>query len=159
LYAFSSAANNNGSAFAGLSANMPFYNTLLGVAMFFGRFWLMIPVLAIAGSLAAKKQVPAGPGTLPTHTPLFVVFLVGVIVLVGALTFLPPWPWDLLQSTCSPSSSENGLEDSALSRKTRSRALFESPIVRRALLDSLAKLDPRHQIRIRSCSWWRWEAS
>jgi K+-transporting ATPase ATPase A chain len=89
LYAFSSAANNNGSAFAGLSANTPFYNTLLGVAMFFGRFWIKIPVLAIAGSLAAKKQVPAGAGTLPTHTPLFVVFLVGVIVIVGALTFLP----------------------------------------------------------------------
>ncbi len=89
LYAFSSAANNNGSAFAGLSANTPFYNTLLGAAMFFGRFWIKIPVLAIAGSLAAKKQVPAGAGTLPTHTPLFVVFLVGVIVIVGALTFLP----------------------------------------------------------------------
>jgi potassium-transporting ATPase potassium-binding subunit len=89
LYAFSSGANNNGSAFAGLSANTPFYNTLLGLVMFFGRFWLMIPVLAIAGSLAAKKQVPVGAGTLPTHTPLFVFFLVGVIVLVGALTFLP----------------------------------------------------------------------
>jgi K+-transporting ATPase ATPase A chain len=89
LYALSSGANNNGSAFAGLSANTPFYNTLLGVAMLFGRFWLMIPVLAIAGSLAGKKQVPASAGTLPTHTPLFVVFLVGVIVLVGALTFLP----------------------------------------------------------------------
>jgi K+-transporting ATPase ATPase A chain len=89
LYAFSSAANNNGSAFAGLSANTPFYNTLLGVAMLFGRFWVMVPVLAIAGSLAAKKQVPAGPGTLPTHTPLFILFLVGVIILVGALTFFP----------------------------------------------------------------------
>ena len=89
LYALSSGANNNGSAFAGLSANTPFYNTLLGVAMLFGRFWLMIPVLAIAGSLAGKKHIPAGAGTLPTHTPLFVVFLVGVIVLVGALTFLP----------------------------------------------------------------------
>jgi len=89
LYALSSGANNNGSAFAGLSANTPFYNTLLGVAMLFGRFWLMIPVLAIAGSLAGKKHIPAGGGTLPTHTPLFVVFLVGVIVLVGALTFLP----------------------------------------------------------------------
>jgi len=89
LYALSSGANNNGSAFAGLSANTFFYNTLLGVAMLFGRFWLMIPVLAIAGSLAGKKHIPAGAGTLPTHTPLFVVFLVGVIVLVGALTFLP----------------------------------------------------------------------
>ena len=89
LYAFSSAGNNNGSAFAGLSVNTPFYNTLLGMAMLSGRFWVMIPVLAIAGSLAAKKQVPAGAGTLPTHTLLFVLLLVGVIVLVGALTFLP----------------------------------------------------------------------
>jgi K+-transporting ATPase ATPase A chain len=89
LYAFSSAANNNGSAFAGLSANTPFYNTLLGLAMFFGRFGIIIPVLAIAGSLAAKKHVPAGAGTLPTHSVLFIVMLVSVIVLVGALTFLP----------------------------------------------------------------------
>ena len=89
LYAFSSAGNNNGSAFAGLSVNTPFYNTLLGLVMLFGRFGVMVPVLAIAGSLAAKKQVPEGAGTLPTHTPLFVLLLVGVIVLVGALTFLP----------------------------------------------------------------------
>jgi len=89
LYAFSSAGNNNGSAFAGLSVNTPFYNAMLGLAMLFGRFWVMVPVLAIAGSLAAKKQVPAGTGTLPTHTPLFVLLVVGVIVLVGALTFLP----------------------------------------------------------------------
>jgi potassium-transporting ATPase potassium-binding subunit len=89
LYAFSSAANNNGSAFAGLSANTLFYNTTLGVAMLIGRFWLMIPVLAAAGSLARKKFVPAGAGTLPTHTPLFVLFLMAVIMLVGALTFIP----------------------------------------------------------------------
>jgi len=89
LYAFSSAGNNNGSAFAGLSANSPFYNTALGVAMWFSRFWVMIPVLALAGSLAAKKKVPAGLGTLPTHTPLFVFFLIGVVVIVGALTFIP----------------------------------------------------------------------
>ena len=89
LYAFSSAGNNNGSAFAGLSANTPFYNTMLGLAMWFSRYWLMIPVLAIAGSLAAKKTVPAGPGTLPTHTPLFVVLLVFTVLLVGALTFIP----------------------------------------------------------------------
>ena len=75
LYAFSSAANNNGSAFAGLSANTPFYNTLLGIVMWISRYWLIVPVLAIAGSLAAKKHVPAGAGTLPTHTPLFVVLL------------------------------------------------------------------------------------
>jgi K+-transporting ATPase ATPase A chain len=89
LYAFSSAANNNGSAFAGLSANTPFYNTALGLCMLFGRYWLAVPVLAIAGSLARKKIVPAGPGTLPTDTPLFVVLLVGVVILVGALTFVP----------------------------------------------------------------------
>ncbi len=91
LYAFSSAGNNNGSAFAGLSANTPFYNTLLGLAMFFARYWIAVPVLAIAGALASKKIVPVGPGTLPTHTPLFTVFLIGVVLLVGVLTFLPAW--------------------------------------------------------------------
>ena len=89
LYAFSSASNNNGSAFAGLSVNNPFYNTALGICMFFARYWLVIPALAIAGSLARKKKVPAGAGTLPTHTPLFIVWLVGVIVIVGALSFIP----------------------------------------------------------------------
>jgi len=89
LYAFSSAANNNGSAFAGLNANTLFYNATLGCAMLIGRFWLMIAVLAAAGSLARKKLVPAGAGTLPTHTPLFVLFLVAVIMLVGGLTFIP----------------------------------------------------------------------
>jgi K+-transporting ATPase ATPase A chain len=89
LYAFSSAGNNNGSAFGGLSANTPFYNTLLGIAMLFGRFWVMVPVLAIAGSLAAKKYVTPSAGTLPTHTPLFIFFLAGIIIIVGALTFLP----------------------------------------------------------------------
>lgn len=89
LYAFSSAGNNNGSAFAGLSANTPFYNGALGLAMWFSRFWLLVPVLALAGSLAAKKKVPAGAGTLPTHTPLFIFFLLGVVIIVGALTFIP----------------------------------------------------------------------
>jgi K+-transporting ATPase ATPase A chain len=89
LYAFSSASNNNGSAFAGLNANTPFYNTALALAMFLGRYWLKVPVLAIAGSLARKKIVPIGPGTLPTHTPLFVVLLIGVVIIVGALTFFP----------------------------------------------------------------------
>jgi K+-transporting ATPase ATPase A chain len=89
LYAFSSAGNNNGSAFAGLSANTPFYNTALGLAMLFSRYWLAVPTLALAGSLAAKKKVPVGAGTLPTHTPLFVVFLISVVVIVGALTFIP----------------------------------------------------------------------
>jgi K+-transporting ATPase ATPase A chain len=89
LYAYSSMGNNNGSAFAGLGANNPFYNTTGGLAMLISRYWLMVPVLAIAGSLAAKKTVPAGPGTLPTHTPLFVVLLIGVVIIVGALTFIP----------------------------------------------------------------------
>ncbi len=91
LYAFSSAANNNGSAFAGLNANTVFYNTALGLAMILGRFWVIIPVLAIAGSLAKKKPVPASSGTLPTHTFLFVALLIGVIVIVGALSFMPAW--------------------------------------------------------------------
>ncbi len=89
LYAFTSMGNNNGSAFAGISANTPFYNVTGGIAMLFSRFWLAIPTLAIAGSLAKKKLVPASPGTLPTHTPLFIVLLIGTVVLVGALTFFP----------------------------------------------------------------------
>jgi K+-transporting ATPase ATPase A chain len=89
LYAFSSAGNNNGSAFAGLNANSPFYNVTLGIAMLIARFWVAIPTLAIAGSLARKKRVPAGSGTLPTHTPLFVILLIGVVIIVGALTFFP----------------------------------------------------------------------
>ena len=89
LYAVSSAANNNGSAFAGLSANTPFYNVLLGVAMWLGRFGVIVPVLAIAGSLAAKKRLPVTTGTLPTHGPLFVVLLVGSVLLVGLLNYVP----------------------------------------------------------------------
>ncbi|MDO9162868.1 MAG: potassium-transporting ATPase subunit KdpA [Methylococcaceae bacterium] len=89
LYAFSSAGNNNGSAFGGLSANVPFYNLMLGMAMLFSRYWLIVPVLAIAGSLAAKKTVPFGAGTLPTHTPLFAVLLIITVLMVGALTFVP----------------------------------------------------------------------
>ncbi|HEY3589523.1 MAG TPA: potassium-transporting ATPase subunit KdpA [Buttiauxella sp.] len=89
LYAVSSAANNNGSAFAGLSANTPFWNVLLAVCMWFGRFAVIVPVLAIAGSLAAKKSQAAGVGTLPTHGPLFIGLLIGTVLLVGALTFIP----------------------------------------------------------------------
>ncbi len=89
LYAFSSAGNNNGSAFASLSANVPFYNLLLGVAMWIARFWLMIPVVAIAGSLAARRGTAITAGTLPTHGPLFILLLAGVVLLVGALTFVP----------------------------------------------------------------------
>jgi K+-transporting ATPase ATPase A chain len=89
LYAFSSAANNNGSAFAGLSANTPFYNALLGLAMWFGRFGVIVPVLAIAGSLATKPRIAAGAGTMPTHGPLFVVLLVATVLLVGLLNYVP----------------------------------------------------------------------
>ena len=89
LYALSSAGNNNGSAFGGFGANTPFYNCLLSVAMLFSRYWLMVPVLAIAGSLARKKYTPPSAGTLPTHTPLFIVLVAGMVLLVGALTFVP----------------------------------------------------------------------
>ncbi|MGA9024992.1 MAG: potassium-transporting ATPase subunit KdpA [Steroidobacteraceae bacterium] len=89
LYALSSAANNNGSAFAGLGANTPFYNMLLAVVMWFGRFAFIVPVLAIAGSLAGKKRIEVTAGTLPTHGPLFIALLVGTVVLVGALTYVP----------------------------------------------------------------------
>ena len=89
LYAFSSAANNNGSAFAGLGANTPFYNGWLGVALWFGRFAVIVPVLAIAGSLAAKKRLPQSAGSMPTHGPLFIGLLIGTVLLVGALTYIP----------------------------------------------------------------------
>jgi K+-transporting ATPase ATPase A chain len=89
LYAFSSGANNNGSAFGGITVSGVFYATAIGICMWVGRWWVIVPIVAIAGSLAKKKIVPASPGTLPTHTPLFVTLLVGTIVLVGALTFIP----------------------------------------------------------------------
>jgi K+-transporting ATPase ATPase A chain len=89
LYAFSSAGNNNGSAFAGLNANTPFYNYALGIAMFVARYWLVVPVIAIAGSLARKKKAPESLGTMPTHNSLFVSLLIGVVLIFGALTFVP----------------------------------------------------------------------
>ncbi|HZT04762.1 MAG TPA: potassium-transporting ATPase subunit KdpA [Steroidobacteraceae bacterium] len=89
LYAFTSASNNNGSAFAGISANTPFYNTALGLCMWLGRYWPIVAVLAIAGSLAAKKRVPVSSGTMPTYGPTFVILLIGTVLLVGALTFVP----------------------------------------------------------------------
>lgn len=89
LYAFSSAGNNNGSAFAGLNANTPFYNYSLGICMFFSRYWLAIPVLAIAGSIAQKKLVPVSLGTMPTHNLLFVILLISIVLIIGALTFIP----------------------------------------------------------------------
>ncbi|NTU60403.1 MAG: potassium-transporting ATPase subunit KdpA, partial [Deltaproteobacteria bacterium] len=89
LYAFSSGAGNNGSAFAGLNANTPWWNLSLGFAMLFGRFWMLLPVLAIAGSMAGKKTVPPSAGTFPTHGATFTALLVGIVVVVGALTFFP----------------------------------------------------------------------
>lgn len=89
LYAFSSTANNNGSALAGLNVDNFFYNLLFGLVMLFGRFWIILPVLAIAGSLASKKIIPASPGTMPTHTPLFICLVVSIILIIGALTFFP----------------------------------------------------------------------
>jgi len=89
LYAFTSAGNNNGSAFAGLGANNPFYNISLGIAMLVARYALIIPALAMAGSLSNKKKTPSAGGTLPTHTPLFIFWLIGVIIVVGALSYLP----------------------------------------------------------------------
>lgn len=89
LYAFTSAANNNGSAFAGLSANTLFYNTVLAIVMWFGRFAMIVPVLAIAGSLAAKKRLEVNVGTMPTHGPMFVSLLIGTVLLVGVLNYVP----------------------------------------------------------------------
>jgi K+-transporting ATPase ATPase A chain len=89
LYAYASAAGNNGSAFAGLSANSPWFNTTLGVAMLCGRYLMMIPVLAIAGRMAARRSLPPGLGTFPTNGPLFVLLLVFVVLVLGALTYLP----------------------------------------------------------------------
>jgi len=89
LYAFTSASNNNGSAFAGISANTPFYNSALGLCMWLGRYWPIVAVLAVAGSLAAKKRIPVSDGTMPTHGVTFVILLVGTVLLVGALTFVP----------------------------------------------------------------------
>jgi K+-transporting ATPase ATPase A chain len=89
LYAYSSQGNNNGSAFAGLNANTPFYNLTGGVAMLIGRYWLAVPTLALAGSLVRKKRVPESAGTLPTHTPLFVGWLAAIVIIVAALNFIP----------------------------------------------------------------------
>jgi potassium-transporting ATPase potassium-binding subunit len=89
LYAFTSQGNNNGSAFAGIGVNNPFYNTTGGIDMLISRFWLAVPTLALAGSLVRKKKVPVSAGTLPTHTPLFIGWLIGIVLLVGALNFVP----------------------------------------------------------------------
>ncbi len=89
LYAYSSTTGNNGSAFAGFGANTPYHNTMQGITMLLGRYVFIVPMLAIAGSLAAKKVAPASSGTFPTHTPLFVTLLVAVVLIIGGLTFFP----------------------------------------------------------------------
>jgi K+-transporting ATPase ATPase A chain len=89
LYAFSSATGNNGSAFAGLTANTPWYNTTLGFAMLIGRFLMIVPIMALAGSLAAKQTVPPSAGTFPVNGATFTILLIGIVLLVGALNFLP----------------------------------------------------------------------
>ena len=89
LYAYSSATGNNGSAFAGFGAGVPYHNTMQGIAMLLGRFVFIVPMLAVAGALAAKKTVPVSAGTFPTHTPLFVTLLVAVVLILGGLTFFP----------------------------------------------------------------------
>jgi K+-transporting ATPase ATPase A chain len=89
LYAYSSAAGNNGSAFAGLTANSPFWNLTLGLTMLVGRFAMIVPMLAVAGSLAAKQKIPTSSGTFPTHGPLFIGLVVGVILIMGGLTYFP----------------------------------------------------------------------
>jgi K+-transporting ATPase ATPase A chain len=89
LYAYTSSAGNNGSAFAGLTANEPWYNTTLGLAMLFGRFFMIVPIMALAGALAAKKPVPQGAGSFPVSGPTFTILLIGTVLLVGALTYLP----------------------------------------------------------------------
>ena len=143
LYAFSSAGNNNGSAFAGLSANTPFYNTLLAIAMWFGRFGVIVPVLAIAGSLAAKKRLPVTAGTLPTHGPLFVLLLIGSVLLVGLLNYVPALALGPVIEHLMLFSAEM----SAMASTRTAFSLFDPALVRPAIRDAFVKLDPRVQWR------------
>ena len=147
LYAYTSQGNNNGSAFAGLNVNTPFYNLTGGLAMLISRFWLAIPTLALAGALARKKLVPAGSGTLQTHTPLFVALLIGVVVMVGALTFFRPSPWVRRRSTSSMRGTvtEEHRCMSTMARKAQS--LFEHGHRPPSRGDAVSKLDPRHQVK------------
>ena len=143
LYAFSSAGNNNGSAFGGLSVNTPFYNLLLGLVMWIGRFGVIVPVLAMAGSLVGKKRLAPGEGTLPTHGPLFVVLLIGAVLLVGLLNYVPalalgPVVDHLILWEC-------GMSRQSLTRKGFS--LLDPALTRAALVDAFRKLDPRTQLR------------
>ncbi len=172
LYAYTSAVGNNGSAFGGINANTPYFNTTMGIAMLFGRFLMMIPLLAAAGSLAQKKLVPVSAGTFPTHGPLFVGLLVGVVVIVGALTFFPALSLgpivehflmharqtleldshgDLTSPEVTPARQASPAPVDAVSlmpkKGSRSRPLFDPPIVKRAITDSLLKLNPRTMMK------------
>ena len=145
LYAFSSAGNNNGSAFAGLSANTPFYNSALGVAMWLSRYWLIVPVLAIAGSLAAKKFIPASSGTLPTHTPLFVGLLIGTVLLVGALTFVPALALGPIVEHLMLFARSR--QDTDMTTHKHAVRTFEPALMGQAVVDSLKRMTPMAQWR------------
>ena len=148
LYAFTSTNANNGSAFAGLGPSL-FYNLLTGVNMVFGRFAVAVPALALAGALAGKKSVPEGPGTFTTHSGIFVALLIGVIVIVGALTFLPADALGPHRRARARSARKDVLmlSQRRLERRPKPRSLFDRAIVARAVGDSFKKLDPRWQAR------------
>ena len=139
LYAFTSAAGNNGSAFAGLNANTHWYNTTLGFTMLSGRFLMMMPMLALAGNLARKKSIPPSPGTFPVNTPLFTVLLTGVILIVGALTFFPASASVPFSNTCCCStehSFHNGKEHASWQKNKVSGI---PTIIRQAIVDSFTQ--------------------
>lgn len=158
LYAFSSAGNNNGSAFAGLTANTPFYNIALGLAMWFSRFWIIVPVLAVAGSLAAKKVTPATSGTLPTHTPVFVLMLVATVVIVVLSTLSPALALGRgRRNTCSSSDKRTrSLEVPMSSANTPSASSIFSPVLVRPAIGSAFASFYRGcaACATRSCLWF-----
>ena len=148
LYAFSSATGNNGSAFAGLSANTPWYNTTLGLAMLIGRFLMIVPILALAGSLAQKKIAPPSAGTFPVSGGTFVVLLLGTVLLVGALNFLPALTLGPVVEHFLTAPGQTVLDaDAARSMTHKAPSLFDWNIVGPAIGDSFRKLDPRLMIK------------
>ena len=154
LYAFTSAGNNNGSAFAGITANTQFMNTALGIAMLIGRFFLIIPTLALAGALARKEKVPASAGTFPTHTPLFAGLLIGVIVIVAGAHVLPgARARSHRRAARSLGGTSDDFDSHDHARRDQGRAGpydrldADGPILRRAVGDSFVKLNPRHVIK------------
>ena len=148
LYAYSEASANNGSAFGGLNANSFFYNTTLAFVMLFGRFLMKIPVLALAGSLAGKRVAPPSAGTFPTNGAIFVVLLIGVILIVAALTFFPADALGADRRAPGDDAGQALLGEEWISMTERkAAALWDSPIVKGALVDSLRKFDPRIQAR------------